>query len=49
MNMVANIDVMQKELTELRGEVERLNEENDALLFAIKEKNERLMALGRKS
>ncbi|NYZ74818.1 hypothetical protein H0O03_00960 [Candidatus Micrarchaeota archaeon] len=44
-----NIDSLQKEVVELKSEVARLHEENDALLFAIREKNDRLLALGRRA
>ena len=44
-----SIDALQKEVTDLKSQVARLHEENDALLYAIHQKNERLLALGRKS
>ncbi|MEW5956002.1 MAG: hypothetical protein AB1626_05720 [Candidatus Micrarchaeota archaeon] len=44
-----NVDAMQKEIVSLKSEVARLHEENNALLYAIREKNDRLLALGRKS
>lgn len=47
--VLLSIDALQKEVTDLKSQVARLHEENDALLYAIHQKNERLLALGRKS
>jgi len=44
-----DVDAMQKEIVLLKSEVARLQEENDALLYAIREKNDRLLALSRRS
>lgn len=44
MSQSVDLESLQKELENLRHQVERLNKENDVLLQAIKAKNERLLA-----